>query len=112
MTSPAPIFVKPAHHIIVNGERLVLSHIPEAGKSPPLDEVGAGEQCENCGRTAVECLDYDPALAAFICCECGTVYEVKPGGYTEDDCEGHPAGPYDPMGQTVYCDGSCRRMHR
>jgi hypothetical protein len=24
-------------------------------------------------------------------------------------CEGHPAGPYDPMGQTVYCDGSCRR---
>lgn len=23
-------------------------------------------------------------------------------------CEGHPAGPYDPMGQTVYCDGRCR----
>jgi hypothetical protein len=23
-------------------------------------------------------------------------------------CEGHPAGPYDPMGETVYCDGSCQ----
>lgn len=25
------------------------------------------------------------------------------------ECQGHPAGPFDPMGQTVYCDGSCRR---
>lgn len=25
-----------------------------------------------------------------------------------DGCRGHPAGPFDPMGQTVYCDGSCR----
>lgn len=25
------------------------------------------------------------------------------------ECDGHPAGPYDPMGQTVYCDGSCQR---
>lgn len=22
-------------------------------------------------------------------------------------CEGHPAGPFDPMGETVFCDGSC-----
>ncbi len=29
-------------------------------------------------------------------------FEEKP------ECLGHPAGPYDPMGQTVYCDGSCR----
>lgn len=27
---------------------------------------------------------------------------------TEPECAGHPAGPADPMGQTVYCDGSCR----
>jgi hypothetical protein len=27
---------------------------------------------------------------------------------SEDDCEGHPAGPFDPLGETVYCDGSCR----
>jgi hypothetical protein len=26
----------------------------------------------------------------------------------KNKCQGHPAGPYDPMGQTVYCDGSCR----
>jgi hypothetical protein len=26
----------------------------------------------------------------------------------ESECQGHPAGPYDPMGETVYCDGSCR----
>lgn len=24
------------------------------------------------------------------------------------ECEGHPAGPFAPMGETVYCDGSCR----
>jgi hypothetical protein len=23
-------------------------------------------------------------------------------------CEGHPAGPFDAMGETVYCDGSCQ----
>ncbi len=23
------------------------------------------------------------------------------------ECFGHPAGPFDPMGETVYCDGSC-----
>lgn len=25
----------------------------------------------------------------------------------ENPCPGHPSGPYDPMGETVYCDGSC-----
>jgi hypothetical protein len=25
------------------------------------------------------------------------------------ECEGHPAGPFDPMGETVYRDGTCRR---
>lgn len=25
------------------------------------------------------------------------------------ECMGHPAGPFDPMGETVYCDGSCIR---
>lgn len=23
-------------------------------------------------------------------------------------CDGHPAGAFDPMGATVYCDGSCK----
>lgn len=26
----------------------------------------------------------------------------------EEGCQGHPAGPFDPMGETVYCDGTCR----
>jgi len=25
----------------------------------------------------------------------------------EHDCQGHPAGPFDPMGATMFCDGSC-----
>jgi hypothetical protein len=25
------------------------------------------------------------------------------------ECKGHPAGPFDPMGETVYCDGRCAR---
>lgn len=28
--------------------------------------------------------------------------------HNEPECDGHPAGPHDPMGQTVYCDGSCK----
>jgi len=31
------------------------------------------------------------------------VYETS----DDDECAGHPAGPFDPMGATVYCDGSC-----
>jgi hypothetical protein len=30
--------------------------------------------------------------------------------YCDDDtteCEGHPAGPFDPMGETFFCDGGC-----
>jgi hypothetical protein len=33
----------------------------------------------------------------------------SPDDKEELECGGHPAGPYDePMGQTVYCDGSCK----
>jgi hypothetical protein len=35
---------------------------------------------------------------------CAACYEEAP----VDECDGHPAGPNDPMGVTVYCDGSCR----
>jgi hypothetical protein len=46
-------------------------------------------------------------------CECraegGTQGEAPDRGA---ECEGHPAGPFDPMGETVYCDGSCRRIAR
>ena len=35
----------------------------------------------------------------------------RPDADESDDmvCDGHPAGAFDPMGETVYCDGSCRR---
>jgi hypothetical protein len=26
------------------------------------------------------------------------------------ECEGHPAGAFDSMGETVYCDGSCQAV--
>lgn len=40
-------------------------------------------------------------------CECGDAW--CSGCETDDarECRGHPVGPYDPMGETVYCDGSC-----
>ena len=31
-----------------------------------------------------------------------------PGVKFKHECRGHMPGPYDPMGETVYCDGSCR----
>jgi hypothetical protein len=33
---------------------------------------------------------------------------VRENGPGPDGCEGHPAGLHDPMGQTVYCDGTCK----
>lgn len=33
---------------------------------------------------------------------------IEESGDDEDEkCPGHPAGPFDPMGETAYCDGSC-----
>ena len=41
-----------------------------------------------------------------------TVYAMVRSGelvpQQEALCEGHPAGPFDRMGETVFCDGSCR----
>lgn len=74
---------RPDHHIIVNGERLVLSHIPTVGEAPPLDEVGAGEQCDGCGGNAIEVLRYTPVLRAFVCTECDSTFAVRVGGYLD-----------------------------
>jgi hypothetical protein len=38
------------------------------------------------------------------CRRCGLPVNFAP------ECEGHPSGPFDPMGETVYCDGSCRAL--
>lgn len=29
-------------------------------------------------------------------------------GEDVDECLGHPIGPFDRLGETIYCDGSCR----
>lgn len=48
------------------------------------------DACIDCGTSIQECLA-DPEWVA-----------------DNRECQGHPAGPFDPMGQTVYCDGTCR----
>lgn len=35
-------------------------------------------------------------------------YAVLASPVVEAECEGHPAGEFDLLGETVYCDGSCR----
>jgi hypothetical protein len=34
--------------------------------------------------------------------------EIVEREFGKKTCDGHPAGPHDPMGQTVFCDGSCK----
>lgn len=48
-------------------------------------------------------------------CSCGwigdVVQSIADAEQDYDDhatCDGHPAGPFDPMGETVYCDGTCK----
>lgn len=43
------------------------------------------------------------------CGEGGTLCGEPDCSNTTNPCPGHPAGPYDPMGVTVYCDGSCQK---
>ena len=35
--------------------------------------------------------------------------ESDQGDEEASGCQGHPAGPFDPMGVTVYCDGTCQQ---
>lgn len=45
--------------------------------------------------------------------DCPAVAEIRrQDAEFRAECEGHPSGPYDAMGVTVYCDGSCRRIAR
>lgn len=37
-------------------------------------------------------------------CKCTEIIEYG-------ECEGHPAGPFDPMGETAYCNGTCNPTH-
>lgn len=76
---------------------------------------------------ALERFQADEAIAAAnadqqhpfgYCARCGDPKGSHDGdlcggcerGDEQRECRGHPAGPYDPPGQTVYCDGSCRAV--
>lgn len=37
----------------------------------------------------------------MLCIDCGN--------QEDNECQGHPAGEFDSMGETVYCDDSCRK---
>ena len=69
-----------------------------------------------CGFTTVRLCRHCGVLVAggpTACMACVRYYEALARELEADDrweCLGHPAGPYDPMGQMVYCDGSCRRV--
>jgi len=78
------------HHIIVEAERLVLARAPGADRPPALDELGAGAQCQDCGRNIFEGLKWDADKERFVC-ECEAEYKLLAGGYLgvpEDDEEG------------------------
>lgn len=47
---------------------------------------------------------FDPEHDAG-CRRCGLAIDFTPA---DPECEGHPAGAFDAMGETVYCDGSCK----
>ena len=48
-------------------------------------------------------LDRDDAIAlAAVARRHGDTSSVR------RECQGHPAGAYDPLGVAVYCDGSCQ----
>lgn len=63
-------------------------------------DVGARLTCCECGGQA----------EGNVTCDDGDICDACHADETEraQECKGHPAGPFDPMGVTVYCDGSCR----
>jgi hypothetical protein len=68
--------------------------------------VAEADSCDSDG--CEECNPFGDTPCPVDCDLCAS---DEPAGwvvaYVEADCEGHPAGPYDPMGQEVTCDGSC-----
>lgn len=54
----------------------------------PARLVRARQECEERAKRIVEALNPDTTPEVGV-------------------CEGHPAGEFDPMGETSYCDGSC-----
>jgi len=49
------------------------------------------------------CMERPAYCTRFICGPVALCRECD----GEVGCKGHPAGPFDPMGKAVFCDGSC-----
>lgn len=87
---------EPLHHLISDAHKGVLH------PGDPYEPVGLIEEIVSRLETAKAAFlagDTVAASAAF-----DAAYKVRDG----DECDGHPAGPFDPMGETVYCDGTCK----
>ena len=88
-------------------------------KSLTADRIIAAVQADDCIGFCVECGDethsVEPDARKYECESCGAraVYGAEELLFEVDDedegqCPGHPSGPFTPVGQTFYCDGSCR----
>ncbi|HUR93067.1 MAG TPA: hypothetical protein VMY76_00695 [Gemmatimonadales bacterium] len=64
--------------------------------------------CPGVDRAGCESLLPVYATPADLCSACRKL-GAKAATSREPECQGHPARSNDPMGQTVYCDGSCRK---
>ena len=86
---------------------------------------GYGRQARECRAMADFRVEYQlpgapDGVANWICrdhvgvrlAELALKLPVDLGEDEDGECEGHPAGPFDPMGETVFCDGSCRMVRR
>jgi hypothetical protein len=73
----------------------------------PTDRARGG-WCTRPAQVAIEHEDDEAPGPRFYCLPCAIAYLQQLEG-EPCICPGHPAGPFDPMGQTVYCDGTCVR---
>ena len=72
--------------------------------TPAEIEVAVREQAEDeRSNDAYEILAAEAAGEIALTEDEGEAVEAA----VRECCQGHPAGPFDPRGETMYCDGSC-----
>jgi hypothetical protein len=87
----------------VSPAEVVAALVEDLDAVDPDDVRPACGSCDDTGTvTEREMLGDGPITHTYPCdCAAGTPDDAP-------ECDGHPAGPHDPMGTTVYCDGSCQ----
>jgi hypothetical protein len=68
----------------------------DSGEFPKVILYGTIDRAEYCGST------HHPHVIE------DTERFGDPDAEEESECPGHPAGPFDSMGETTFCDGSCQ----